>query len=173
MINLRRTIRDQDQSKIADKLLLRESRGNPDETLTEAEFLIGVLKDHKLVDDLTLASIRAEFRELVSSSEGAFETRVLDDRLVFKQLKEDGRIAQRHQKPLGSTKGTYQFVNLNMPDGGYGEWRRHHWEKQVKAYAPPEAPVNTPTSPPFQAFFDQLFTCGSSRAEMKASETLI
>ena len=33
-------------AQIADKLLLIESRGNPYETLTEAEFLVSVLKDN-------------------------------------------------------------------------------------------------------------------------------
>ena len=32
--------------QIADTLLLQETRGDPDETLTEAEFLVSVLKEN-------------------------------------------------------------------------------------------------------------------------------
>ena len=37
-----------------DELLLEEAKGNPHETLTEAEFLVSVLKSHDIVDDTTL-----------------------------------------------------------------------------------------------------------------------
>jgi len=141
MTNLRRKIRETDQAKIADKLLLREANGNPDETLTEAEFLVSVLKDNDIVDDLTLAIIRAEFRELVSTGEGAFETRVLDSRAVFRELQADGRIAHRGSEPLGTEIGNIALVNTKAFDGGYKEWRQYHWEKQVAAHARPKPTV--------------------------------
>ena len=45
-----------DFAKMADVLLLGEAspNPNPDETLTEAEFLISVLKENGIVDDLTV-----------------------------------------------------------------------------------------------------------------------
>ena len=50
-----------DFSKRADQLLLGEAGGpspDPDETLTEAEFLISVLKDKGIVDELVVRAIR-------------------------------------------------------------------------------------------------------------------
>lgn len=150
---------------------MKEARGNPDETLTEAEFLVSVLKENEIgissdanalkrlvahgmmpppsralsrpsncsprisVDDITIAIIRAEFRELVAVGRGAFETRVLDSHVVFLQLKADQRIAQRADQPLGTCIGNVALVDTNARDGGYSEWRKHHWEKQVAKQA--------------------------------------
>jgi hypothetical protein len=48
-IAMRRSIRETDYLSQVDALLLDEARGDPDETLTEAEFLISVLKSKLLV----------------------------------------------------------------------------------------------------------------------------
>tara|TARA_B110001452_G_scaffold59542_1_gene46348 strand:+ start:221 stop:562 length:342 start_codon:yes stop_codon:yes gene_type:complete len=50
-IGVRKHIRSTDYVAKVDQLLLDEAKGNPNETLTEAEFLISVLKSHDIVDD--------------------------------------------------------------------------------------------------------------------------
>eukprot|EP00966_Prymnesium_polylepis_P262958 6073947-Prymnesium_polylepis.2 len=63
-ITTRKSIQDTDQQQICDKLLLQEALRNRDpyETLTEAEFLVTVLKAHDIVDEASLVTIRSEFR---------------------------------------------------------------------------------------------------------------
>ena len=54
-----------DFTKTADQLLLGEAGGpspDPDETLTEAEFLISVLKDKGIVDELVVRAIRLQIQ---------------------------------------------------------------------------------------------------------------
>ena len=81
------------------------------------------------VDDTTLATIRAEFRELVSSSDGA-----LDAKAVFKQLCADQRVQQRRKEGAGTSVDGVALVNLHAVDGGFGEWFSDHWTAQVTAY---------------------------------------
>ena len=59
---------EKDFAEEADKLLLGEAGGaqpNPDESLTEAEFLISGLKDNGIVDDMTVDTIRLQVCALV------------------------------------------------------------------------------------------------------------
>merc|ERR1719313_3341443 len=75
-----------DFAKQADTLLLGEASGpnpNPDETLTEAEFLISVLKDNGIVDELTVRAIRLQFAHITRHDTSDSDNKVLDDRTVF------------------------------------------------------------------------------------------
>merc|ERR1719231_2239637 len=73
---------DTDFAKRADELLLGEAGGpnpNPDETLTEAEFLISVLKENGIVDDLTVKAIRLQFAHITRHDATESDNKVLDD----------------------------------------------------------------------------------------------
>ena len=160
-----------DLDKIADKLLLEESRGDPNETLTEAEFLVSVLKEHGIVDDTTLATIRAEFRELVgfsAASQGAIETRVLDSKAVFIQLCSDGRIEQRGKGvAVGAVVDGKALVDLRAFDKGYGEWYKHHWVKQVAANAPKTVLSNPEPKPSVFSDVFGFLNCTAPRKPMQ------
>lgn len=76
-----------------DKLLLDEARGDPSETLTEAEFLAAVLKSHDLVDDATLRAIRMQFAWVTrhhAASAATGDSVVLDAKAVFAELVAQG-----------------------------------------------------------------------------------
>mmetsp|Transcript_34391 Transcript_34391/g.85751 ORF Transcript_34391/g.85751 Transcript_34391/m.85751 type:complete len:488 (+) Transcript_34391:67-1530(+) len=143
-IAVRRAIRETDYLAQVDILLLDEARGDPDETLTEAEFLISVLKSHDLVDEPTLTAIRHQFHNLTRHKQWKeAEGRILDSQMVFAELVEHGRVRQR---PRGGIAGQADsnpmshveipLVNLKAIDGGYREWRQYFWLTQVAEYSP-------------------------------------
>jgi len=126
-----------DFAKIADTLLLGEAGGqnpNPDETLTEAEFLISCLKENDIVDDMTVKAIRLQFAHITrhDTTQGS-DNKVLDDRIVFLEMKAQGRIA--HKTPSAATKTprgrTVELVDLTAPDGGFQEWREQFWWPRI------------------------------------------
>ena len=115
----------------ADKLLLGEAGGqhpNPDETLTEAEFLISVLKEKGIVDDMTVQAIRLQFAHITRHDTSTNSNKVLDDKIVFLELCSQGRILSPKQG--GATKVIIEgetlevdFVDTSAVDGGFQEWR--------------------------------------------------
>jgi len=125
-----------DFAKQADTLLLGEAGGpdpNPDETLTEAEFLISVLKDNGIVDDLTVNAIRLQFAHITRHDTSNSDNKVLDDRMVFLELRSQGRICQSGPKaPKQLADGTkVDAVDLHAKDGGFQEWLETHWWPRV------------------------------------------
>jgi hypothetical protein len=143
-IATRRAIRETDYLARVDALLLEEARGDPDETLTEAEFLISVLKSHGLVDEPTLTAIRHQFFNLTRHKQWReVDARMLDAQMVFGELVEHGRVRQR---PRGGVAGLTEYdpatreevplVNLRAIDGGYREWRQYFWLASVAKASP-------------------------------------
>ena len=134
MIATRKRIREEDHGKVADLLLLEASNGDPDESITEGEFLIMILQREGLVDADTVTAIRRQFRHLVRHGDQRvpFEMRCFDAMGVFRELKERNRIIQRpsHFKP-GSRKGRKEMVDLEAKDGGYNEWLVQHWSRRI------------------------------------------
>jgi len=125
-----------DFAKIADTLLLGEAGGpnpNPDETLTEAEFLISCLKENDIVDDMTVKAIRLQFAHITRHDASQSDNKVLDDRIVFLEMKAQGRIA--HKTPSAATKTprgrTVELVDLTAADGGFQEWRERYWWPRI------------------------------------------
>ena len=145
-----------------DELLLGEAGGarpNPDETLTEAEFLISVLKDQGIVDDMTVTAIRLQFAHIVRHNTSANEHKVLDDKMVFCELRAQGRIVQTSpdapQKTCASRPSSspppppppppppaplptrrsagfeVETVDMTAKDGGFAEWRKSYWWPRV------------------------------------------
>ena len=122
----------------ADTLLLGEAGGsnpNPDETLTEAEFLISVLKENAIVDDMTVSAIRKQFAHITRHDTWSSDptNKVLDDRVVFLEMRAQGRIAQSGKgKPLKTTDGhKIEQVDLTAPDSGLSEWKTNFWLPRV------------------------------------------
>ena len=134
MIGTRKRIREEDHGKVADLLLLEAANGDPDESITEGEFLIMILQREGLVDHDTVTAIRRQFRHLVRHGDPRvpFEMRCFDSMGVFKEFKERNRIIQRpkHFKP-GSKKGRKEMVDMEVEDGGYHEWRLQHWCRRI------------------------------------------
>jgi len=128
-----------DFEKQADALLLGEAGGpnpNPDETLTEAEFLISVLKDNGIVDDLTVRAIRLQFAHITRHDTSDSDNKVLDDRMVFLEMKAQGRIVQSNEavgpKATKQKDGTtVESVDLTAADGGFNEWLQTFWLPRV------------------------------------------
>ena len=56
--------------------------------LSEAEFLVGILRRHQLVDDSTITAIRRQYAHVLSlaSPEARSEGRQISVRLVFERL---------------------------------------------------------------------------------------
>jgi len=125
-----------DFAKQADTLLLGEAGGpdpNPDETLTEAEFLISVLKDNGIVDDMTVNAIRLQFAHITRHDTSASDNKVLDDRMVFLELRAQGRIVQSAPRaPKQTADGSkVEQVDLQAADGGFQEWLETYWWPRV------------------------------------------
>ena len=125
-----------DFAKVADVLLLGEAGGpnpNADETLTEAEFLISVLKENGIVDDLTVKAIRLQFAHITRHDTSDNDNKVLDDRIVFLEMKAQGRIQQtKANGPPQTPRGRkIEYVDMKAEDGGFGEWREAYWWPRV------------------------------------------
>mmetsp|Transcript_783 Transcript_783/g.2412 ORF Transcript_783/g.2412 Transcript_783/m.2412 type:complete len:231 (+) Transcript_783:277-969(+) len=57
---------------------------------------------------------------------------VLDDAMVFAELKSQGRIAQSGDGPDKTKEGyTIERVDLSAEDGGFKEWQEKHWWARV------------------------------------------
>ena len=153
LIMRRRLIRETDLKLVADQILIEEAKGDPNETLTEAEFLISVLVKQELVDSDTLLAIRRQFFHLTNKRAwNEIDGRVLDSKLVFLELVSQGRIKQslshpwltfphgrqgRQEAPhtVGETPAadeTEMEVDLGAMDGGYAEWHDSHWIRLVQ-----------------------------------------
>ena len=133
-ISTRRKIREADYAAVADELLAREAvrhGRNPDETLTEAEFLAAALMSNDLVDRETLNAIRRQYRHVVRralpAGEGvdAVEMPVLTPALVYDELRERGKVA---------------------PDMSFDEWREREWLPRVSQgdVLPLGSPIEVP-----------------------------
>ena len=133
-IAVRKRIRSTNYEATVDQLLLDEAKGNPNEKLTEAEFLISVLKSHDIVDDATLRTIRLQFARLIShnQSHNKDEVPVLDAKAVFASLKHQGRVADMSEKT--NAKPGVAYVNTKHTDGGFHEWSKSHWLPRVLGY---------------------------------------
>ena len=150
-ITTRRAIRETDYGeKLASDFLKAEClrARDWDESVTEGEFLVAVLQRRGIVDDLTIAAVRRQFRELVrddfSSSDGPLEERVFDSQRLFGEMVKRGQIKQR---PIGVERGSQTpgvdgrrvpVVNLRGADGGFEEWREYFWKPELEARLPPK-----------------------------------
>jgi len=135
-IGTARDLIETDFAKRADELLLGEAGGedpNPDETLTEAELLISVLKDKSLVDDLTVNAIRLQFAHITRHDTSNSDNKVLDDRMVFYEMLSQGRIAQSGPRAPKTTPDglKVETVDLAAADGGFQEWLETYWWPRV------------------------------------------
>ena len=135
-IGTAKSLMETDFAEQADTLLLGEAGGanpNPEETLTEAEFLISVLKDNDIVDDLTVNAIRLQFAHITRHGGGTVENRVLDDKMVFLEMKAQGRIVQSSPSAPSMTRDGHKIehVDLSVSDGGFAEWLERHWWPRV------------------------------------------
>ena len=133
-----RDLVDTDFSKQADHLLLGEAGGenpDPEETLTEAEFLVSVLKDKGIVDELTVRAIRLQFAHITRHDTWSVDqtNKVLDDRVVFLELKAQGRILPPGRgAPTKNADGMdIDHVDITASDGGFKEWRERYWLPRV------------------------------------------
>ena len=125
-----------DFAKQADSLLLGEAGGpepNPDETLTEAEFLISVLVDNGIVDDMTVHAIRLQFAHITRHDTSKSDNKVLNDKIVFLEMRSQGRIQQSAPgaKAKAADGTTIDLVDLKAEDGGFGEWLERCWWPRV------------------------------------------
>jgi hypothetical protein len=115
----------------------------PDESLTEAEFLVAVLLRTQIVDELTIAAVRRQFRELVRDGDETtpVESRVFDPRRLYDSRVMRGKVVQRAPDvPPGKRLdgGKTAVVDLTAADGGFAEWRKHYWDPLIEAGVPPE-----------------------------------
>jgi len=62
---------------------------------------------------------------------------VIDDKVVFLELKEKGRIAQKlpTAKRTTSDGKPIVLVDFHGPEGGFKEWKEKHWLPQLYAEA--------------------------------------
>ena len=112
--------------------LLRESKGNPEENITEAEFLVNVLTEHGLVDVETLVAVRAQFQHLVRHAKyKPTEPRVLTAKVVFAELVERKQVLQTGAAKSSMRNGGCSIVDLTAVDGGFEEWRANYWLPQL------------------------------------------
>lgn len=122
-IKVRRAIRDtKNLLQSEEEILLKESKGDPNHKVTEAEFLIDVLVENGVVDEETCIAVRRRFSAMVRGEDASVETDdnkkseiVLDSRVVYDALKRKGA--------LDGKDG----------DGTYEEWFESSWKKKVAA----------------------------------------
>ena len=133
-------IRDCTYERFVDLLLLHECRGDPHETLTEAEFLVSVLKGYNLVDDVTLDTVRQQFSRVVRHGRYTqYDARMLTPKILFMELTAQDRVQQSSfcnlKKALSSHAATpidrLAFVNMEAADGGFQEWFDDYWTDAV------------------------------------------
>ena len=131
-VALRRAIRETDYARITPALLLQDAaeHADPDESLTEAEFLVAVLTRRDLVDAQTLMAVRRQFQEVVRLGVPDDGTLTFNSgRLVeplttqscFRLLLERGRVPAD--------------VDTSAPDSGYRQWYEEHWTPRVAELA--------------------------------------
>ena len=150
-INLRRSIRETEYGEHLAGSFLRDvcaSKKDTEETMTEGEFLVQVLLRRGVVDEVTIAAVRRQFRELVREEhpgdDGPLEHRTFDSKRLFLELAKRGLIQQRNDdQPCGTRAKHHPVVNLRTLDGGYQEWHRYHWKPAVEAQMPPLATRRT------------------------------
>ena len=134
MIGTRKRIREEDHGRVADTLLLQAANGDPNENITEGEFLIMILQREGLVDSDTVTAIRRQFRHLVRHGDQRvpYEMRAFDSQSVFKEFIERKKIIPRpkHFSP-GAKKGRKEMVDLTAKDGGFHEWKTAFWEPRI------------------------------------------
>ena len=121
-IRTRRKIREGDYAAIADELLAREAvrhGRNPDESLTEAEFLSACLMANELVDRETVQAIRRQFRHVVrkalpagQSGDDIIDLPALTPDLVHAELIERGKL--NPSVPLDEWKSTAWLTRVNQ-----------------------------------------------------------
>ena len=98
-----------------------------------------MLLRRQIVDELTIAAVRRQFRELVRNGDPnvPIEERVFDSHLLYKERVQRGQVKQRYAPTApGATEGAAALVDLTASDGGYSEWRRHHWEPLIAGAVP-------------------------------------
>ena len=153
-INVRRAIRETNYSdKLAAHFLKAECTrtGNRDESITEAEFLVSVLLRRDIVDEMTLAAVRRQFRELVrdeTDDTTPLENRHFDSQRLFGMMVRTGQIRQRppNMAPGSRTPGYSRapLVDLrDTVDGGFSEWRTYFWEPELEARLPPRKQIES------------------------------
>jgi len=130
-----------DFAKMVDHLLLGEAGGihpDPEETLTEAEFLVSVLKERGIVDDMTVQAIRLQFAHITRHNTWTEDesSKVVNDRCVFMELRSQGRILHYVNPADGEPTKTadghvIERVNLMAPDEGFEEWKEQFWLPRV------------------------------------------
>ena len=150
-IALRRAIRETDYGEYLAGEFLKancDKKSDTEKGLTEAEFLVSVLLRRQIVDEVTIAAVRRQFRELVHEDlpgreKIAVENRVYDSVRHYISMLRRGQIRQR---PFGIRPGTRadrgktHLVDMNAPDSGYAEWKKHHWNPELEARWPPRWP---------------------------------
>ena len=117
-ITARRSLRETDFSERLGEYLLDECAelGDPDEPLSEAEFLIAVLVERNLVDEQTLMAVRRQFEEVAStsgSSEGRAQQLTAD--AWFRILRQRGKLP----------------ADVDA-EAGFGAWYEQHWVPLVQ-----------------------------------------
>lgn len=119
-IRVRAAIRDTSGlHESAKDILLEDCKGDPDHKITESEFLINVLVQNGVVDELTCIAVRRKFAAMVHGEEAKIETdeskktqTVLDAHAVYTALKRRGEL-----------------------DSGitYDVWHKSSWKEMVSA----------------------------------------
>ena len=121
---------------------------------------------NKVVDNLTILSVRRQFRELVKDdTHGAtllpkwltgqgdvpWDERTFDAQRLFLLRVKNGHIEQRPSGVAPGTqfggKGAPVLIDLTAADGGFGEWRSAYWEPLIQSSLPQDASTSSEEEP--------------------------
>ena len=141
----RTRIRNADlKGSLAHEFLQAECRRTqtPTASISEAELVLAFLQQQELVDAVTIAHVRRQFRELfvdgvhghVHSQDQPVEERKFESRALFHLQKKLMMIKLRpSDKKPGSRKpdGT-PMVDFYGTDGGFDEWFSHFWRPLIE-----------------------------------------
>ena len=124
-----------------------------------------VLIRRGIVDEMTIAAVRRQFRELVREGTKAQEhlppeSRVFDSECVFHEMARRGQVKHRDATTLpGSREGRIPLIDFGAEDGGYAEWVEYHWSPLVEAGLPPKTMADMsaePELPVAQRYFGRV-----------------
>jgi len=92
-----------------------------------------VLKENGIVDDLTVKAIRLQFAHITRHDTSTNDNKVLDDKIVFLEMKAQGRIMQAKAggPPMTPRGRKIEYVDMKAEDGGFQEWREVYWWPRV------------------------------------------
>ena len=145
-ISVRSKIKETNFSLTINELMCKTLGGRTDGTMTESDFILGVLAEFDLVDTHMIDVIREEFMGVVQHDREATIKKEIDAKVVFHHLRTQGRIGDKLKAAggrrasmvdkakflmLGGEGVAMPRVDMSADDRGFSEWYAKYWAVDV------------------------------------------